>query len=197
MGINFYKIDALENETISNRKEIDEKNRQIQEQAAEIEKHLVENHKYLDELTSKIGIEAKLLQKVDSLEQDLRNEKLANENLHSEIKEKDCKIQEQDAEKLLLKDQKNLDEQEKVEILEQDLRSERIAIEKLHSEIKKKDVEINEQSANFERRLHDEQEIISELRAKIEASEAQVHSKDDELLKKVDILEQDLQKEKI
>ena len=86
---------------------------------------------------------------------------------------------------------------QKVDILDQDFQDEKIASAKLYEKITEKDHQIEEQAANFQRRLLDEQKVILELRSKIEASEAQVHSKDDELLQKVDALEKDLRNEKI
>ena len=86
---------------------------------------------------------------------------------------------------------------QKVDILDQDFQDEKIASAKSYEKITEKDRQIEEQSANFQRRLLDEQKVILELRSKIEASEAQAHSKDEELLQKVDALEMDLRNEKI
>ena len=81
--------------------------------------------------------------------------------------------------------QENEELLQKVDDLDKIFQDEKIANVKLVEKITEKDRQIEE----HERRLHDEQKVISELKAKIIVFEAQDHSKVDELLKKVDALE--------
>jgi len=178
----------------------------------------LENEKQSRQIKRYSDENEELLQKVDILDQDFQDEKIASAKLYEKITEKDRQIEEQsanfqrrllDEQKVILELRSKIEASEadvhstdgqllqKVDALEKDLRSERIANEKLHAEIKEKDRQTEEQSANFQRRLLDEQKVILELGSKIEASEAQAHSKDEELLQKVDALEMDLRNEKI
>merc|ERR1712048_743993 len=81
--------------------------------------------------------------------------------------------------------QENEELLQKVDDLDQNFLDEKIANAKLVEKIIEKDRQIEE----HERRLHDEQKVISELKAKIIVFEAQDHSKVDKLLQKVDALE--------
>ena len=215
---NISEVDKYKNEFKRVEKEKEEFVAKFNDNFKLLEVVRLENEKQSRQIKRYSDENEELLQKVDILDQDFQDEKIASAKLYEKITEKDRQIEEQSAnfQRRLLDEQKvilelrskieaseadvhSTDEQllQKVDALEKDLRSERIANEKLHAEIKEKDRQTEEQSANFQRRLLDEQKVILELRSKIEASEAQAHSKDEELLQKVDALEMDLRNEKI
>ena len=215
---NISEVDKYKNEFKRVEKEKEEFVAKFNDNFKLLEVVRLENEKQSRQIKRYSDENEELLQKVDILDQDFQDEKIASAKLYEKITEKDRQIEEQSAnfQRRLLDEQKvilelrskieaseadvhSTDEQllQKVDALEKDLRSERIANEKLHAEIKEKDRQTEEQSVNFERRLLDEQKVILELRSKIEVSEAQAHSKDEELLQKVDALEKDLQNEKI
>ena len=215
---NISEVDKYKNEFKRVEKEKEEFVAKFNDNFKLLEVVRLENEKQSRQIKRYSDENEELLQKVDILDQDFQDEKIASAKLYEKITEKDRQIEEQSAnfQRRLLDEQKvilelrskieaseadvhSTDEQllQKVDALEKDLRSERIANEKLHAEIKEKDRQTEEQAANFQRHLLDEQKVILELRSKIEASEAQVHSKDDELLQKVDALEKDLRNEKI
>ena len=215
---NISEVDKYKNEFKRVEKEKEEFVAKFNDNFKLLEVVRLENEKQSRQIKRYSDENEELLQKVDILDQDFQDEKIASAKLYEKITEKDRQIEEQsanfqrrllDEQKVILELRSKIEASEadvhstdgqllqKVDALEKDLRSERIANEKLHAEIKEKDRQTEEQSANFQRRLLDEQKVILELGSKIEASEAQAHSKDEELLQKVDALEMDLRNEKI
>ena len=215
---NISEVDKYKNEFKRVEKEKEEFVAKFNDNFKLLEVVRLENEKQSRQIKRYSDENEELLQKVDILDQDFQDEKIASAKLYEKITEKDRQIEEQsanfqrrllDEQKVILELRSKIEASEadvhstdgqllqKVDALEKDLRSERIANEKLHAEIKEKDRQTEEQAANFQRHLLDGQKVILELRSKIGASEAQVHSKDDELLQKVDALEKDLRNEKI